>query len=312
MPFIKGLVTVGLLFALARGLDLGRVADLLSQARWSFGTAAVVIMLVQALVAVVRWRIVMVHQAVRQPFSRSMSYFWLGLFFNQVLPSSVGGDAMRAYCLIRDGCGIGKASTVVLLDRLFGMAGLVLLVLACLPWSLGFFADELAQWGVTIVAVGAAGVLLCVLLLDRVTSLFHGWRIARGLSSLSRGSREMLLSPPLATTLLSISIAVHLFSILGMAMLAVALQVEVHWAAFAFVVPIASLLMTLPISVAGWGIREGVMVVGLRYAGIDAEHAIALSVLYGLVLVAVALPGGILWLLSGRSKGTDEKPPSKG
>jgi uncharacterized membrane protein YbhN (UPF0104 family) len=92
-----------------------------------------------------------------------------------------------------------------------------------------------------------------------------------------------------------------------MAVLAIAAKLDVHWLAFVIVVPLASLLMTVPVSVAGWGVREGVMVVGLGYAGMDAEKAVALSILYGLLLLVVALPGGFVWLLDGRRQAAIQK-----
>jgi uncharacterized membrane protein YbhN (UPF0104 family) len=62
-------------------------------------------------------------------------------------------------------------------------------------------------------------------------------------------------------------------------------------------VPLAGLIMVIPISIAGWGVREGVMVVGFGYLGVAPEAALALSILYGLLMLVVALPGGIVWAL---------------
>jgi uncharacterized membrane protein YbhN (UPF0104 family) len=57
--------------------------------------------------------------------------------------------------------------------------------------------------------------------------------------------------------------------------------------------------MTIPISIAGWGVREGIMVMGFGYLGVPPEQALALSILYGLLLLVVAIPGVIIWFLSG-------------
>ena len=69
------------------------------------------------------------------------------------------------------------------------------------------------------------------------------------------------------------------------------------------IVPITTLIMVLPISISGWGLREGAMIVGMGYLDIPAESAFALSLMYGILLLLIALPGGILWLFSGRNKG---------
>ena len=62
------------------------------------------------------------------------------------------------------------------------------------------------------------------------------------------------------------------------------------------VVPITNLLMALPISIAGWGVREGVMIAGLGYLNVSAEAAFALSILYGLLMLVVSLPGLVDWI----------------
>jgi hypothetical protein len=67
-------------------------------------------------------------------------------------------------------------------------------------------------------------------------------------------------------------------------------------------VPVVLLLSTLPISVAGWGVRETVMVSALGFAGAESSEAFALSILFGLALLALSLVGAIMWLVQGRSQ----------
>ncbi len=63
--------------------------------------------------------------------------------------------------------------------------------------------------------------------------------------------------------------------------------------------PLVVLLTMLPISIAGWSVREAAMVAAFAYVGVDAPGALALSVAFGLVQVAIGLPGGLLWFKSG-------------
>ncbi len=252
----------------------------------------------------------MIHQGMQLKLGSLLRFFWLGLFFNQVLPSNVGGDAARAYCLIREGSGIGDASVVVLLDRIFGMVGLVLLVIVGMPLSFEYISDGATRWGVIVVAVGAVCAIFFILVLDRLTARFRHLRVVRGLTALSKQARRLLFSTNPGIPLVLFSVGVHLISVAAIAVLAIATGIEVNWLAFAMVVPLAILLTTVPVSVAGWGVREGVMVVGLGYAGIPAEQAVALSILFGLLLLVTALPGGFVWLLAGRRQSSKEKAPN--
>jgi hypothetical protein len=62
------------------------------------------------------------------------------------------------------------------------------------------------------------------------------------------------------------------------------------------IVPPVTLLQLVPISLAGWGVREAALVVALGWFGVPAEAALAISVLVGLCLILVGLPGGLIWL----------------
>ncbi|MBM3393937.1 MAG: flippase-like domain-containing protein [Betaproteobacteria bacterium] len=304
---LKLAFTVGMFLLIAGSVDLSRTIQLLRGAAPALLGAAFAMLAAQVLLVIARWRWILFLQGLRFDFFRLVRFYWLGLFFNQVLPSSVGGDAMRAYCLVRDGCGIGAASVAVLLDRILGLLGLILLVFVCQPMSFEFLHDGATRWGVLFVALGAAAAVCALLILDRLTGRFRHWRIAQGMTMLSGEARRILFSLPHGALLLVLSVAVHLISILAVGVLALGLDIGVHWLAFAIVVPLASLLMAVPISIAGWGVREGVMVVGLGYAGIPPEQAVALSVLYGLLLLAVALPGGLAWLADGRRHPQEER-----
>jgi len=64
------------------------------------------------------------------------------------------------------------------------------------------------------------------------------------------------------------------------------------------VLPIVFLVMTIPISIAGWGVREGVMVIGFGYLGIASEQVLALSILYGILTLVSTIPGIIIWFFN--------------
>jgi glycosyltransferase 2 family protein len=75
-------------------------------------------------------------------------------------------------------------------------------------------------------------------------------------------------------------------------------------------VPLVVLLTMLPISIAGWGVREAAMVAAFGYVGVDAPGALALSVAFGLVQVAIGLPGGLWWFKSGTPAASDNARPT--
>jgi len=83
--------------------------------------------------------------------------------------------------------------------------------------------------------------------------------------------------------------------------LATALHLGVRFTDCLLLVPPVLLVSMIPVSIAGWGVREGAMVVALGFIGVPPGAAFAISVLFGLIIAAASLPGVLLWLMSGYS-----------
>ena len=99
------------------------------------------------------------------------------------------------------------------------------------------------------------------------------------------------------------SVAVHLTTIAAVIAYARALGVAVGPLDALVVVPLTIFAAALPVSLNGWGVREGVMVAGLALYGVSAAEALLLSLMIGLSVTLTALPGGLFWFgLSGRRR----------
>jgi len=129
-------------------------------------------------------------------------------------------------------------------------------------------------------------------------SLRH-WRLVRGLAGLGADARRVFLAPVKAGRVLAWSVVGHLNVTLGLYAIARGLGLEVTLVdCLALFLPVI-LITTLPISIAGWGVREGSMVAAFALVGVPGDAALALSILFGLIVAAISLPGGVLWLASG-------------
>ncbi len=142
--------------------------------------------------------------------------------------------------------------------------------------------------------------IIAFLTLDKLPNIFAHLKIVQGLKFMSAEGRRLLLQYKPGLRLLLVSISIHILSILIVFVLSYGLHGTVSIIGITLVVPISTLLIALPISVAGWGVREGVMVIGLGYAGVLPEEALAISIGYGLCMLLISLPGLILWLSNKR------------
>lgn len=314
LAWAKAAVSVGLLWLLFSAYDIGEsVGRLAAIEGWALSVAAIAIPLSLFSVAL-RWRIILASLGERLAIRAAFALVMIGIFFNQVLPSNVGGDAVRVWRLCRRGVTLGHSLGSVMLDRVISMFALALLVLATLPLALRMIADAtiLAVFSAFVIAVIAG--LAALLVLDRLSLLVSRYlprRLVDALSSLARDSRTVLLDRDRAFAVLGLAILNQLLMVLLIAVLAWGLGIRAPALSFLVLVPPALLASMLPLSFAGWGVREGVMVALFGAVGVAPGEALALSVAFGLVVLAGSLPGGVIWLVTGNraDSGAGAIPP---
>ena len=295
--FLKVIVSFGIISFLVNQVDFTKIIDILKNVDILIITYALIFLSIQVFVATLRWQFVLKCQNMSLDYKDTFQILWSGLFFNQVMPSSVGGDVIRGYYLKKQGVTLGKATLGVLMDRLFGMLGLVILVVASLPILFELVDEPIAHMGVLLIALGISLVLLVAFFTDKLPGNFGHLKLIRGFYALSQGARHCIVKRYNGLIILIISILIHLISVVAVMIIALGLGLNIEWRGFLLMVPLVGLMMVVPISIAGWGVREGVMVVGFGYLGVAPESALALSILYGLSMLVVALPGGIIWML---------------
>ncbi|HEX6978349.1 MAG TPA: lysylphosphatidylglycerol synthase transmembrane domain-containing protein [Alphaproteobacteria bacterium] len=300
-PAAKAAVTLFLVGLLAYRVDLEPVAERLGRIDVVLITAATAAMLSQLLLAGWRWSLVIRTLDAELRCRAIVRLTLIGQFFNQTLPSAIGGDAVRAWLATHEGLPLGKAVNGVLIDRVIALLVLITIIGATLPLLADRVPDP-AFYGAAagIVVATAAGLLVFFAVSDRATAVLARWRATAPLARLAADLRRSLSDPVRTVPIVMLSVAVHLGVITVGWLIARALSIDVTLIDCIVLIPPVVLLTTLPISIAGWGVREGAMVVGFGFLGVAAPEALAMSVVFGLVQIAAGLPGGAIWLFQGR------------
>lgn len=298
-------------WVLKGGLSAGLIAWVFSKvdaaAAWSQAKAidpamvalACALLLAQVALGALRWG--MVLRALRASFSwfQTVAAFYTGLFFSIVLPGAVGGDAVRMWVSRRAGLSLTSAINSVLLERVVTVFGLVLLVCLTEPVLLDRLPTLPGTWVFPVLlAVSLAGILVLAGL-DRLPGSLHRWTVVRGLVTLAGDTRRVLFHPGWAGGTLAVALVGHVNLSLAVFVLARGLGLEVDALECLVLVPPVILVITLPISIAGWGVRETAMVTAFGFVGVAHESALVLSVLFGMLTMVTALPGGLFFLLLG-------------
>lgn len=281
-------------------IALGEAIDGISLLPWSIAALALIILLLQFFVASLRQNQVLSMLSTKIDYGESFKIILICSFFSQTFISFFGGDAMRIWHLNQMGLQIRAVARAIFLDRVIGFVGVVLLIVLVLPGTLRLIHEPAASWSLIALAItGIAGTLVFLLLGVIPENMYKLWNIGP-LKDLVEISQKMVSEPFCSVGIFFYSLIMQLLNVLAMYTLAHGFEVSITLVQCLMLVPPVLFMSMLPISFAGWGIREGAMVVAFGFLGIPAGKAILVSMSFGLVLLSVSLLGGPIWLLNRR------------
>ena len=264
---------------------------------------AAVLLAVQTVLWALRWTLVVHALGKRFPVVHSIPITFIGLFFNQFLPASLGADMVRMWQSRRAGLPVSAAVNAVLLERAGTLLAVCMLAAATSPYWAGKLGSHFAVWIfplITLAGIGGIAVLASVDLLPR--RWFERRRSLRALIYLSADTRTIFLTPRHLIGLTALAVLGQALLASTVYVLATGMGLGLSWFECFVLMPPVVLISALPISVAGWGVRELVMITALGFMGIDADAALLLSVILAALVVLISLPGGFLWLMHRTTK----------
>lgn len=298
---------LGVLLSRASPADL---AQRLGSVSLQTVAASIGTLLFVVLAIAVRWQIVLRQFGAAAALGPVVRFTLIGGFFNQVLPSGMGGDAFRIWYARSFGLSTGRALASVFVDRIFGLFAIAAIIVAGVPFVLWMnIPGPLMTAAAVVVALLLAGIALFLCLdaaeqpLVRVVQRLVPARacalVLRGVAGAAwaaRNSREMLHAWPRGAVVLLISIGCQMLVGFVVFLLLQSMGQAIALGPVLFLFPFVQLLSLVPVSFAGWGLREGAMVVAFRLVGVPADAALSASILFGLCLLVSSLPGAVLWL----------------
>lgn len=293
----KAAVTAALAWIIIAKVDIDAVAARFRTIDGLWLALALLATLTQYALFFLRWHLILKAIETPLPLGKVVQYAVIGLFFNQALPSSIGGDALRIWRAYGAGVPLAKAASSVLLDRALGFTALFLIAAIALPTAFHLFTDPWLQWALPLFIAGALFAIFLMLIFDRLVPAFlRAKRPWRWLIGLAEDGRSVLLHPPMLGAMVIVGLLASLFTIASSYCLARALGIEVGFMVFLILIPLLLTLVTIPISLAGWGLREGIAIFLFGFVGVAESDALSLSVLMGLTAALLSLPGGAVWL----------------
>ncbi len=286
---------LSLLVILVAWFDVSAILNKLSLIDTRFVVLALGIFVLQFALSCVRWVYILERQDLDIGSRNALSIYGVGALANLFLVTSIAGMSIRAVLLVRKGAGLVGALASLTAERIAAMAGLAI----CGAAGLVFAFPELQQFLGDLSYLRMAGLGIIGLAIVGGSAFLMCWKFHR-LQKFVQTVWMTFSSPHKVISLIAMSAAVILLGFAGMASLAFGMGLVIDPIFFVSVMPAIALISALPISVGGWGVREGVMVAGLSTFSVPADAAMALSISYGLGGLLVALLLGAALALMGR------------
>jgi uncharacterized protein (TIRG00374 family) len=293
---VKVAVTVSLLWFLVSRVDLHDIANALTRLNLATLGLAVFVLALTIPINAARWHYILSASGYSPGTAKLAKIVLVGLFFNQVLPSGIGGDAVRAWRCHLLGIPVGQAVRSILLDRAMGFASILFAYAVGLPTLLSMIADGVQQGGFLIILFIAVGGLAALFCLDFLPDFLLRMKFLSFLASISIEARRLVSDPRRFAVIFSLALLGTAINIWAYQRIALSIGADLSFVDWVLIVPPVTLVQLLPISLAGWGIREAALVVVLSVFHTPSEIALPIALLFGACQVLIALPGGLVWV----------------
>lgn len=219
---------------------------------------------------------------------------WIGMFFNQLLPGGIGGDAYRIYTLAKNN-DLVLSSAAILWDRILGILCLWLLSGALLLTIK--LPSHIQLLVTTLYCLIFAGIIFLILfirypILQKYKLVANLWKIF--------ATAKCIIKTPGALVATSISMAITNF--LAFYLLVIALKIPLNFAESSVIFTLSLIIIMIPLSISGWGLREGFLTTCFAALGLPPEMGFSLGVLQGLLMLSTGSIGAVFYLFAKKNK----------
>jgi uncharacterized protein (TIRG00374 family) len=278
--------------------------------------AALMLFSLSHLVGSYQWWILLRRDQINITWKQTVSYYFVGLFFNNFFISSLGGDVFRMMDIRRLSKNGSVAVTTVLLDRMVGLFVLSFVAFLTAPWIV-LHRDIDPRLRGSILILLAGWVLVLALLFNKRLARPFAWMIEKWIPgkitsrakavyrNIHRFGREVIV-----WRLLGISLIVQSARIMTHYFLGLAMGIKLSPVYFFLIIPVVAIMAGLPISLGGIGLREQTAVLLFGGLGVAASLSFSMEFLAYVIAILSSLPGGIVFMT--RKKGIGSIEPGNG
>jgi uncharacterized membrane protein YbhN (UPF0104 family) len=302
---LKASVSIALLWLLFSRVNVARLWSIAKTASASWLVAALGLYLVMILTSAWRWGLLLRAQGLVFPFRKLTSSFLVATFFNNFLPSNIGGDVIRIADTAPAAGSKTLATTVVLIDRGIGLLGLVLM--AAIGATIGpRFGEAGGAAGAGVLWLGfvvATAIATVALLFPTMfTRLLHPLRLLHAewvderLARLTLALSRFREAPAALGGCFAGAVVVQTVLVAFYLAIAHSMHIPIGFAELAVIVPVTFIVQMVPLSMNGFGIREATFGFYFTRLGLPLESALLVSFMGAALIMLFSLSGGLVYL----------------
>ena len=316
VALLKAAVSVALLWVLFSRVDVARLWSVARHASAPWLVAALALYLAMVLVSTWRWGLLLEAQALHFSFGTLASSFLVATFFNNFLPSNIGGDVIRIADTAPAARSKTLATTVVLIDRGLGLLGLVLIAAMGATVGPRLGAAGIGAGMLWAAFIGGATVATLALLFPEAFTrllqplrLLHAEWVDARLARLTSALLRFRETPTALSGCFAGAVAVQGILVLFYLAIAHSMAIPVGFTSLAIIVPITLIVQMLPVAMNGFGIREAAFGFYFTRLGLPLESALLVSFVGAALIILFSISGGIVYLArQARAHGSRPEP----
>lgn len=296
-------VSITLLLWLAITIDWEGIARILGQAQPLWMAAAIFWIVLSMVVSVSKWQLLLNVQKIYLKWSELWNAYWAGLFFNNFLPSSFGGDAFRIVWVGKSGRDSAGAAASVIVERILAATGIAIVGIVGGFWSGRLNGQAMSLLlGILLISIVLMGVIFCGRLPDSLSS--KSGRTYDFLRGMGMHGARMQANPAVILLVLILSVVFQLMVVGVNYSIFQAFGISgLGWGDMLFIIPITSAAAMLPVGINGYGIREGAYVALLASYNVSREAAFTSSIMFAFLVSLCSLYGGWTFMIYRGEKG---------
>lgn len=300
---IKIAVTGAVIFWLLMTVSVQTVISEISSINQNYIPLILLLFVVQILFSSERQRVAVNLFCGALGFWSSFKIAWISAWFGQLFISFLGSDAVRVLIFRNMSFSLASSLRAVMTDRFAGLVSHVGFVLATLPFLLPLLSDPLQRWGLIFFAASLTVGFCCLLFAHYLIKIpFIPSILLKAVVPVADTTESLMRHGGYFTLISAHSVVINILNLVIFYVIGLSLSASLNFVDIVILLPTILLVSLLPISFAGWGLREGTMVTGLALVNVPSETALSISLLFGIFALLIYVPGSLLWFKSSNKQ----------